>query len=658
MSCTNQVLSNVFFLIVLFFFVLMHSNAYAQQTDIDELIELDISDLMEIKVISASKTIQTINEVPATVRVVTAKQIKERGYFSLEDVLSDLPGFQFRNIIGFNSYSFLRGAPSQNNLIQVLVDGIQINELNSGGFYGGIHYNLANVKQIEVVYGPSSALYGTNAISGIVNIITNEPEDLQGGSVNVLGGSFNTASGDGRYGYYDETNELGFVVSATYKQSDKADLAGSKGDNNWTTNMENFENDLVFDGKVKFKDFKAGFVFQDKIASRTTNYKTIGTDYLDSGTEWHIRFFNGYASYVYDNNTNWFSRSQIYYRNATVMNNTIAYIRADTAGQQGQVGYYRPNNLIGFEEQFNYQFEDNLSLVAGLKLEKEQLAEGFSKSFSGDPNIEPPTPEEPKSLNNDLLSIYLQGQYKFIPSTELTIGLRHDNSSYYGKVYTPRVGIVYGQDKFTAKILYMEAFRAPKPWDYTWGDGNPDLVPERMASYEFIVAYNFTDNLTSDISLYKNSIRDKLTKSANPKSWVNSDQLDTEGLELSLEYIKGRIGGYLNYTWNNSEFKDGEEVPEIAHHGFNTGISYSFTKNLKVVVRGNYLGERKNPVVISTTGDDKIEAYFVLHSTISFYEYNNFDAQLSVNNLLDTEYFHTSNRPPQRTILFKTGFKL
>jgi outer membrane receptor for ferrienterochelin and colicin len=69
---------------MLFFFVLMHSNAYAQQTDIDELLELDISDLMEIKVISASKTIQTINEVPATVRVVTAKQIKERGYFSLE----------------------------------------------------------------------------------------------------------------------------------------------------------------------------------------------------------------------------------------------------------------------------------------------------------------------------------------------------------------------------------------------------------------------------------------------------------------------------------------------------------------------------------------------------------------------------------------------
>jgi len=66
----------------------------------------------------------------------------------------------------------MRGAPSQNNLILVLIDGIQINELNSGGFYGGYQYSLQNVKQIEVVYGPSSALYGTNAISGIINIIT------------------------------------------------------------------------------------------------------------------------------------------------------------------------------------------------------------------------------------------------------------------------------------------------------------------------------------------------------------------------------------------------------------------------------------------------------------------------------------------------------
>jgi len=62
----------------------------------------------------------------------------------------------------------MRGAPSQNNLILLLVDGVQINELNSGGFYSGGQFNLSDIERIEVVYGPASALYGTNAISGVM----------------------------------------------------------------------------------------------------------------------------------------------------------------------------------------------------------------------------------------------------------------------------------------------------------------------------------------------------------------------------------------------------------------------------------------------------------------------------------------------------------
>ncbi len=86
--------------------------------------------------------------------MITAEQIRDNGYFTLEDALADLPGFQFRNILGFNSYLFMRGVPSQNNKILLLVDGVQINELNSGGFYAGGQFNLTNVDRIEVVYGP------------------------------------------------------------------------------------------------------------------------------------------------------------------------------------------------------------------------------------------------------------------------------------------------------------------------------------------------------------------------------------------------------------------------------------------------------------------------------------------------------------------------
>jgi len=118
----------------------------AQDSDLDEWLEMDLSELMNVKVTTATKRSQLVDKVPATVRIITDKEIQERAYYSLEDVLKDLPGFQFRDILGFNSYSFQRGAPSQNNLILVMIDGIQINELNSGGFYGGYQYNLQNIK--------------------------------------------------------------------------------------------------------------------------------------------------------------------------------------------------------------------------------------------------------------------------------------------------------------------------------------------------------------------------------------------------------------------------------------------------------------------------------------------------------------------------------
>ena len=70
-----------------------------------------------------------------------------------------------------------------------MIDGIQVNELNSGGFYGGGQYNLSNVERIEVVYGPESVIYGTNSVSGIVNIVTKDP-DMEDSGIGVLIGSF------------------------------------------------------------------------------------------------------------------------------------------------------------------------------------------------------------------------------------------------------------------------------------------------------------------------------------------------------------------------------------------------------------------------------------------------------------------------------------
>lgn len=661
----NQIFSSTKkFLLILIILLIptLQSQLFAQEkVKRKEIHELSLEELMDIEVVTASKKEQRLSEVSATVRVITAEQIKERGYFTLEEALSDLPGFQFRNIAGFNSYVFMRGVPSQNNLIIMMVDGIQINELNSGGFYGGGQFNLSNVKRIEVVYGPASVLYGTNAVSGIINIITNDPRDIQGGHASALLGNFDTRNIDFRYGLYDQKSDFGFSISGMFKQSDKADLREEKGDYNWTNNMENFEDDLSVDGKLQYKNFSMGLVYQDKQVSRTTNQKTVGTNYIDSGTKWHIRFINSHIKYVYDKSSKWSFRSQLYYRNATVMDDTIASIKSDTGATGGQTGYYRPNHLLGFENQLNLIPAKKLNIIAGVVLEKEGLAEGFSKTYSGLPDVKPPTPVKPDMMTNHLVSLYLQTQYKFAKSTELTLGFRHDDSSFYGIVNTPQIGLVFNKENLSAKLLYMESFRAPKPWDYTYEDGNPDLKPETMRSAELSLTYTFTENFIANLSLYKNNMKGKLTKEG--RRWINGPKLNTDGFETTLEYAKGKTKSYINYTYNSSSYENGETVPEIGKHNANIGISYAFTNNIRLNIRGNYLGKRKNFKTITTTGSDYIEAAFVIHSTLSVLEFKDFDFHLMVKNLLNTEYYHTSNRPPdryrqpQRTIMLKVGYK-
>jgi iron complex outermembrane receptor protein len=343
------------------------------------------------------------------------------------------------------------------------------------------------------------------------------------------------------------------------------------------------------------------------------------------------------------------------------MDDTIAYIQSDFGETGGQAGYFRPNDLIGFESQLNLVPAKRFNIIAGFVLEKERLAQNFSKTYSRAPHVKPSAPEKPDMMTNHLASVYVQTQYKFIRSTELTLGLRHDNSSFYGNVNTPRIGIVFNKNKLTTKLLYAEAFRAPKPWDYTYEDGNPGLKPETMKSMELYMAYNVTKNFIADLSLYKNNMKGVFTKEES--RWVNGPKLNTDGFETTLEYASGKIKSYFNYTYNSSRYELGEKIPEIGVHYANFGISYAFTNNIRLNIRGNYLGKRKNVKTITSTGSDYIDAAFIIHSTLSVLEFNNFDFQLIVKNLLDTEYYHTSNRPPdryrqpQRTIMLKVLYK-
>ena len=564
-----------------------------------------------------------------------------------------MPGFQFRNINGFNTYSFLRGLPSQNNLILLLVDGVQINELNSGGFYGGAQFDLANTERIEVVYGPSSALYGTNAVSGIINIITRKPEKPNSGYLGGSLGNFGTRSLNFGYEYTNRGNDLGFRIAGMCKTSEKADLREDRGDYNWTANMENFEDDYAVNGYFRYKNFTVGMTSQLEQSSFTTSYKTIGDKYLDRGTLWDIWFLNGFAGYTYDKKKTWSNSSRIYFRNSTVRNNTIeSIIKADNTSAGDQVGYYRPNWLIGLENQFNYHPADFLYVIAGIDFEHESLAKSFSISHSYSQDTKPSPPGDPAKLDNDLLSIYVQGQYWFLKHFQFVAGARQDFSSYYHQVLTPRFALVYNIRKFTSKFMYSEAYRAPRPWDYSSGIGNPDLKPEKMKSGEIFISYSLSKFLNLEVSSYRNSLSELFVidyvDSLGNWHWINRDNVATTGLEAGFNFKRNRIGFYGYYTFNSPKDQDGNLIAEISKHVANAGVSLNIYKVLHFHLAGYYYSQRINPKNIAATGNNIIDGAFILNGTLGWFNFHGMDLQLIANNILDAEYYHPSNRIPDR----------
>lgn len=641
------------------FFIILSINSFSQDERVD-LYDLDINELSKFKVVSATKTVENINEVSATVRVVTQSEIVERGYFTLDELLTDLPGFQFRNILSLNSYVFQRGIPNQNNLTLVLIDGIQVNELNSGGFYGGGQFNMSNIDRVEVVYGPSSVAYGTNAVSGVINIITKGNENYLGSLKSQIG-NFNTVSSDCSFNISDKSDRFKVRVSGMFKRTDKSDLRGANGDNNWSDLIDNYENDYNFGIKISYKDFVFGTNYLQKQTSTATLYKSVGTNYKDFGSFWNILFVNSYLKYTKKLGDNLTLISTLYNRNSTVLKNSIYFI-TDTS----QASYYRPNNLTGIETVANYVGVKNLSLTGGVTFEYEILADKPSITYSESMLERPVLPNKPEMHENYLASFFFEPKYVLFKKLFFSAGIRYDISSVYNQVVTPRAGLSYYINGNYVKFTYADAFRAPKPWDYTDGLGNKNLMPEKMNSLELSFISCQIKNFNFDLTGYSNKLHNSIFKEMLNEGyrWINRGEIFTVGFETSLSYSSEKFRASLNYTFTDSKDENGKNIPEISKHSGNAYVSYFFNDKLNVNIRGNFVGEKENNYLIPSTNSKILDPYFILNGTINWSPIKDLSLQLIVKNILNTEYYHTSNREPeryrqpQRMIMITVGYKI
>lgn len=571
--------------------------------------------LGETEVVTASRTKESLFDVPASMVVISEQEIIDRGYTNLDEVFEDLPGFDSMRNWGaerINAYQRGYRTPFMQRTI-LMINGINDNNLYVQQAVPSSQYPLSNIKRIEVVYGPASALYGPNAFLGIINIITKDGSELAdntvSGRASIQYGSFNTrsidAGGSARYG------DFSIAVSGRIYESDNPDFSGhdSYSSNYWLGNLKAWGPMLYYgDGGQKFgkynspannwgsiihltyKGMKLGMILWNKEEGFGPYYTG---DRVQSAGMWWVPSRQVY----FENTSQWgdklSSYSLLLYRDSKFSGSWPEATPDWNEGMEdySYISYSRWNteeSSVLLNQNFNYQHNNYLKFILGFKAEAKKLAKnydipGYWDAFTSHPYLQdedlypngygvvhsseplyqrPPSPKNEMPSENlvpttdkgaFLVSIIDWNKFRFSP------GVRYDINSLYGQSINPRVTGIYKYTPKTAfKLLYGEAFNEPPPIQLFGGwsgrSANPNLKPEKSRNYELIFMHQtkYTLNeLSAYYSTYSNVIKEEAENAGERKIYGGEYKIKVN-IENFITNSRP-IGLYFYYTYVESQ---------------------------------------------------------------------------------------------------------
>ncbi|MCP4698469.1 MAG: TonB-dependent receptor [Gammaproteobacteria bacterium] len=673
--------------------------------NIDQLMTLSLEELLNIKVTTASGLPEDLRNAPASMVVITAKEIKRRGYANLPELLMDQPGLDFAVTNGaFYMTMYQRGYRTpftQRTLF--MINGVEDNNLWTGTANISRQYPISNIKQVEILYGPASVVYGPNAFTGVINVITYDGGELEEEGVqtniNISAGSYHSRGLDatvrGKLG-----EDFNFSLAAQIFKSDEADLserfAFVKNEQYsdpeiWGSMLklghagrkfgEYYDptDDYGVLGNLRYKNFKLGFIHWYVREAEGVYY---AADRAQNNAVWTTFSEQVFADYAFNVSEKLKSKTHLLYRHDRMYGYWVEAEPDPAREGYSYISFTRPNSLDSswlFRQTLEWQIKDDLRLVTGLKYERKKLTKiydypgywegvlstsapvGSAIQHSSDSEYTPGPPpgimpaynfDHPKDVGGYVQAIHDWNKYRF------NLGLRYDRNSNYGSVVTPRMtGIYKPSDSWTYKLSYAEAFQEPAGIQLggVWNgrNANPDLQPEKTRNLEFIAMYH-TKRTMQEISLFRAHYDDVVKEEAK-----NAGERDIWGLEYRAKYMfnnflesSSDISLYFNYSYVHerssihydpvmSDWTDGEtNIGDIAPHKFNVGVNLPVGQRWNVNLRGNFVGKRKLYSRNPLRWQGKtIDPYFVLNGTLR-YQYRTYSATFKVLNMLDKEYFH------------------
>ena len=673
---------------------------------------MSFEELLKVKVFTASKQIKSISDVPTSIAVITNQQIKQRGYIHLDDALRDLGGIDFVRIHGaFPSIRAFRGSyGDENKRLLFLIDGVDESNINGSFEMGGYAYSLHNVERIEIIWGPGSALYGANAYSGIINIITkHNNRNFDGVYLSATGLSFNGHMG--KFSYHHNSDNSAFSLSGSLFNSDGPKFTNRHPDfsDAYASNVKSLtlrysvkteKTTTTFGGNIFDSPMGDGTFTMSPTAvlglppsgySNTGNGGFVNYD-IDGkpGSRWQPYSNTFFIDHRNELSEQWRFSGKVYSRKTGVDESSYSFIfTGNNTFRKGR--WTHDSSRQGVEFQFDYFPDNKSSLVSGFQYLRDNLEKGYRKVLAGESslfwngfnytnlNATYAEAESFKQNNIGLFSQYIQ-QTNFLTSTDITVGLRYDNNQSYGTSISPHFGIVSKPaDNWIVKFNYGEAFRAPTAFERfsnsTVRLSNPDLKPEQIKTAEFTLSYQFSKAL-AEITLFQSDLSDIITAvlidgGLNQNKNVGSAKI--KGLQVNLKKdLLDRVNLNFNYT-----YQDGKQTLEqntfaianIARHKANATIDYAFDESTSLFWGFNWVGTRS---VATTNPLGQVDGYLI--SNLSLHKKHLFlqglELSLTVNNLLDENsvdpgirsadgsgIFATVHEQPGRNYVFNIGYR-
>ncbi|HBF87966.1 MAG TPA: hypothetical protein DDX39_04915 [Bacteroidales bacterium] len=605
---------------------LVISNIFAQTDSIKtDIFDMSLEELMNIEITVASKKALTLRESPGIITIITEEEIQNSGARDLVDVLRLVPGIFFAMDVQGTVGIGMRGSWGHDGKILLLIDGQEMNEQAYSSQQFGNHYNIDQIKRIEVIRGPGSSIYGGYAELGVINIITKTADEINGFSVKGTYGQMektyarrNVNLNFGKKIKDFEISLLGFIGEGNRSDQTYTDIYGNTFDMSKGGGLTNPTNLNV---GLNYKNLKTRFIYDNYKANTVSLFDAIYPDSYD------LNFKNMFAEIKYDLKVN---------ENLTITpkfnyKNQLPWYSLNSSAFPYQI---QCEKILG-NITSSYDINDKINIIAGGEFSNDIANYLDGSTFYND--------QSKFEYNN--LSFFAQAllKTKFV---NVTLGGRMDKHSLVETAYSPRIGLTKTINNFHFKLLYSQAFRAPGVEnmnvayllsDTGFIDVAPNILPEKTNVIEFEIGYKLAEKMFVTANLFNIITQDPIIyfydSETESEGYYNAEQAGTRGVDLEYKirdkwgYITTNYSFYTAKSLNKVETFSvpGNENALLAapQHKITLNSSFKINKNFSINPSVIFMSKRYGYANLDLTETEIISEHPQVLLANIFISYNN-----------------------------------